>query len=276
MSTEVAVTTARKQDNMVEFPWPLRAPSERFRLIPMSWLGLLVSAAASGACGAETSEPVSRGEAQFLQQCGVRAKGYHCVGGVCSRTCDTQGSMCKGLPGAPSCTDDAGLGQAICDVSCDDDSDCRAVGYDYTCNDGFCRLEHDGSSDISNERSCTYQGLTYPLGAEFACGDGCNTCSCTEQGIQHPLLGCPEPTCQYDGRMYESGDSWDCVDGCNTCSCVEGAVVQTDLGCDAPLPDQACEYDGQTYADGERWTCADGCNICFCVGGNVQRTLVGC
>lgn len=261
---------------MIEFSWTLCARSQRSRQAPLSWLVLLVSAVASGACGARTLEPDSRGESHFLQECGVCVEGYECVGGVCSRACGAESSACEKLPGKPRCTDGASLGEAICDVSCDGDGECKAVGYDHTCHDGFCRLAHDGSSDITHERGCSHEGISYPLGAQFACGDECNTCSCTEQGIQHPLLDCPKPTCQYDGQTYESGDSWDCIDGCNTCFCVEGAVVQTDLGCDTPLPGQECEYGGQTYADGERWTCADGCNRCFCVDGSVFQTRVLC
>src|SRR5690606_23802097 len=260
----------------IESPHANRVQRQRCRLATVSWLSVLVSMMTLEACGARTLGSDGKAESQFLQQCGVCTDGYECVGEVCSRACDAHPSTCEGLPGRARCTDGAGLGVAICDVSCETDSDCNAVGQEYTCNDGFCRLEQAGSSDDVGQAACTHEGITYPVGAQFACGDGCNTCSCTEQGVHHPLLACPDPTCQYDGQTYASGESWECVDACTTCSCVDGTVVQTDLECEAPSPGQACEYDGRTYADGERWRCTDGCNRCFCVDGDVRRTLILC
>lgn len=50
---------------------------------------------------------------------------------------------------------------------------------------------HDaGSTDAG--AACEYQGQTYPNGAQFAAGDGCNQCGCTNGMVQCTALWCPD------------------------------------------------------------------------------------
>jgi hypothetical protein len=57
---------------------------------------------------------------------------------------------------------------------------------------------------------CTFGGMTYPVGASFPAGDGCNTCSCTAGGqVACTLRACPPdagaPVCAFD-TTYRYGD----------------------------------------------------------------------
>src|SRR5262245_19935924 len=40
----------------------------------------------------------------------------------------------------------------------------------------------DGGSVEDHAISCSRDGVTYPVGATFPAGDGCNTCSCSSSG----------------------------------------------------------------------------------------------
>jgi len=100
-------------------------------------------------CG-ETSAPQAGSETHFLMSCEDAGCGPHlqCICGVCSKPC-VQLSDCDGLSGEASCTplaprvslgrcEDAPLG-AMCDASCLLDDDCRSLGNESRCVDGFCR-----------------------------------------------------------------------------------------------------------------------------------------
>lgn len=126
-------------------PMKLEAPARVLRVL----LALLLITLAIASCG-QTSSPQAGSETHFLMSCedtGCGA-GMQCICGVCSKPCVEQ-SDCEALSGAASCTalaprvsagrcEDAPLG-AMCDAGCLTDDDCRALGHDSRCDQGFCR-----------------------------------------------------------------------------------------------------------------------------------------
>jgi hypothetical protein len=105
------------------------------------WRYLLVGfwlAACGGALGSRTAG----GESHFLRQCAAECgPGLECVSGVCTRGCLVGEDKCSDLAAAAICTDasiEPGA-LAVCDVSCESDAGCAALGEAFTCEDGFCR-----------------------------------------------------------------------------------------------------------------------------------------
>lgn len=89
----------------------------------------------------------------------------------------------------------------------------------------------DASLDSSSS-TCSEGGNTYPVGADWACSDGCNSCHCEEGGS---VLSTGEACgCMDGGRFFLVGQTWTCADGCNTCTCASHGMVSTTLvECDA-------------------------------------------
>ncbi|MCA9679126.1 MAG: hypothetical protein KC464_29120, partial [Myxococcales bacterium] len=56
---------------------------------------------------------------------------------------------------------------------------------------------------------CSYGGRTYPVGAVFPAGDGCNSCSCTASGV-----ACTELACAFDGGVDADPASCAAAGGC--------------------------------------------------------------
>ena len=91
---------------------------------------------------------------------------------------------------------------------------------------------------------CVYEGQTYPFGATFPAGDGCNTCSCDEYGVACTLIACPDagvgclPSggCAVGPRCGEvccdTGEA--CIDG--ECRCGDLAACGSGDSCEAAGP----------------------------------------
>lgn len=94
------------------------------------------------ACGGALGSRIAGGESHFLRQCGDECgRGLDCVSGVCTRGCLVGEDKCTDLAAAAVCTDasiEPGA-LAVCDVSCENDAGCAALGEAFTCEDGFCR-----------------------------------------------------------------------------------------------------------------------------------------
>lgn len=95
-----------------------------------------------------------------------------------------------------------------------------------------------GEAGAAGGVSCTYGGITYASGEQFACD--CNTCWCDDGQVIGTAVGCP--ACTYTGQFYEVGESFPSREGCNTCSCATYETVEcTKAAC-------ACSAD-----DGVEW-----------------------
>jgi hypothetical protein len=107
-------------------------------------LMLLVLALFVEACVSDRAPETTDTETHFLLRCAEECgQGTSCVCGRCTATCseDTAcaafGISAKCASEAPECADDA---PASCDVSCTVGADCQALGSDYGCEQGRCRL----------------------------------------------------------------------------------------------------------------------------------------
>ncbi|HYJ09132.1 MAG TPA: hypothetical protein VEX18_08980, partial [Polyangiaceae bacterium] len=94
------------------------------------------------ACGGALGSRTAGGESHFLRQCGDECgRGLECVSGVCTRGCLVGEDKCTDLAAAAVCTDasiEPGA-LAVCDVGCESDAGCAALGQAFACEDGFCR-----------------------------------------------------------------------------------------------------------------------------------------
>lgn len=264
------------------------------------WVGLVVAA-----CGGASSVS-SNSETHFLGLCSANecGEGLSCICGVCTVTCDPAAS-CGALnanaicttPSSSSCGDDTQ--PSVCDVDCDDDSECASLGDDFRCLAGVCRppgCVHEGRiyqegarfdndcntctcrangeltcTRIACEDGCEYDGQRYALGENFPDRDGCNTCTCTEDGVACTDAACAG-TCEYNGTTYDIGDDFPATDGCNHCSCSEDGVLCSEIGCVGPT----CEYSGGTYTIGDEFPADDTCNTCTCTVDGVVCTDAAC
>jgi hypothetical protein len=115
-----------------------------------------------------------------------------------------------------------------------------------------------------DRRECAHEAQSYPIGATFDAGDGCNSCTCTESGAVCTELACVLG-CDRAGATYEIGQEVDAEDGCNTCTCTpEGTFICTELACEA-----TCEANGAIHAPGSEFPAGDGCNYCTCENGAI-------
>ncbi|HEU5077104.1 MAG TPA: BPTI/Kunitz-type proteinase inhibitor domain-containing protein [Polyangiaceae bacterium] len=269
----------------------------------LMWAGLVVAACGGASSGSSNSET------HFLGLCAGDGcgDGLSCICGVCTVTCDPAAScgalnakaICK-APSSSSSSCDDDTQPSVCDVDCENDSECASLGSDYRCQAGVCRppgcvaegrvYEKGETFDVDCNTcscgangavrctlidcgsSCEYDGKSYDVGEDFPATDGCNTCSCSEDGVLCSEIGCEGNTCEYDGTTYDIGEEFPATDGCNTCSCSASGVACTDAACAG----NTCEYDGTTYDIGEEFPATDGCNTCSCTADGVACTDAAC
>jgi hypothetical protein len=110
-----------------------RGARRSFRLRHLA-LSLLLAA-----CGGATGKRMAGGESHFLETCdkGCPA-GLACISGLCSRSCESTARDCSDLSPLASCVSQGET--QLCDVSCDRDRDCVALGAEFRCPAGFCRV----------------------------------------------------------------------------------------------------------------------------------------
>jgi hypothetical protein len=100
------------------------------------------AAFALGACAKSNVQEGGSSETHFLAACNASCdEGYGCLCGTCTQACSDD-SACKALSSDATCqgatADECGV-EAICDVECVDDADCDALGKHHVCDDGHCR-----------------------------------------------------------------------------------------------------------------------------------------
>jgi hypothetical protein len=102
----------------------------------------LLVALGLAACGGAATTRVAGGESHFLLQCDEDCPGgLECIAGVCTRACVVGQSQCSDLAPDAVCTNQSiePGAVAVCDVDCERDRDCAALGSGFSCETGFCR-----------------------------------------------------------------------------------------------------------------------------------------
>src|SRR5688572_13801134 len=87
----------------------------------------------AGACGgtASSPQPAVGSESHFLARCsGECGGGFDCIGGICTRSCITEGESCTDLGASVACTNESvEPGEvAVCDARCTTESECAPLG----------------------------------------------------------------------------------------------------------------------------------------------------
>jgi len=218
----------------------------------------LLLAVALAACGGATSKPTVGGESHFLASCTTSCEGgLECVSGICTRDCVVDSSSCADLSPRAKCTNQSvEPGElAVCDLSCERDGDCAALGEDFACPSGFCRIAGpetppaqtgtagapatdrfapECAEPLSFTSECSFEATCEQLG----CGDGLSAFDaqgCTRhcqtsddcgagQRCRHTLLYVTDDDCPFSGSEVE-----DCTLSGGNCSCSTSA--------DCPHPD---------------------------------------
>jgi len=104
---------------------------------------LLVLAGGCGLIGMP-SEATSESETHFLMRCEDRCgEGLTCVCGICTQPCESNDG-CTALSALAECrpvADDSCMvaHAGTCDVTCEREEDCGALGENFGCNNGTCR-----------------------------------------------------------------------------------------------------------------------------------------
>jgi hypothetical protein len=178
-----------------------------------------------------------------------------------------------------------------------------------TCTAAACTTDAGQSGkDVSGgedaERTCTYNGRTYPDQTCWYALDGCNEVCCLSGSLTGTGLACADAGLRgYScGSGITIGDTVPSTDGCNICECgfywyrdsVAGAPGGVMVSCtfnDCSVPPvkdagaggdggiDACVYNGRTYPLDTYFLSADGCEKCHCrTDGQITCTFqhVGC
>jgi hypothetical protein len=131
----------------------------------LAWIFALVSVLLLALSCSSHPESTDGSETHFLTNCDATcASGLQCVCGVCTKPC-ADDSVCTTL--GASCTPlaarvaerrcDATAGAAVCDAGCLETSDCAALGADFVCTNGYCRVEAE--VPIAPANQCDHSDL---------------------------------------------------------------------------------------------------------------------
>lgn len=108
------------------------------------------------------------------------------------------------------------------------------------------------------DATCTYEGQTYELGAEFPAADDCNTCTCLEDGtVTCTGLVCPacNPNLELNRRQYVTTDLAQCA--LIDYLCVENTTPFTNgCGCGCEQGPNCPEWIDCMPGEADAW-CAD-------------------
>jgi hypothetical protein len=120
-----------------------------------------------------------------------------------------------GAGGGPSSCDLVGCAPPpLCATGCSSRCGCcPCTEGDATDLDGV-KHECVGGCWAPTDGACTVDGMPYGSGAEFAAGDGCNTCLCRADGtVECTALDCPDcnPSEETNRREYVSTDVGRCA-----------------------------------------------------------------
>lgn len=104
----------------------------------------------------EPTGPRAGSETHFLTRCSSTcAGGFDCVCGVCTVACANT-AVCSALAQPAECAAPRACSEPYpkltCDVACDSDLDCGAVGPRHVCDEGFCRAPSTSAEPLECER----------------------------------------------------------------------------------------------------------------------------
>lgn len=94
-----------------------------------------------GACGGAVGATGAGGESHFLRHCFEGCGSLSCVADLCTRSCLVAKNDCGDLATNAQCTNasvEPGS-VAVCDLGCETNADCSALGSGFACEGGFCR-----------------------------------------------------------------------------------------------------------------------------------------
>lgn len=248
-------------------------PSRRWRLRHAA-LALLLAA-----CGGSLGKRTAGGESHFLDTCTSSCGGgLECISQVCTRSCQLEGSDCSDLAPSAACTDRSlESGRAVCEVACERDRDCSALGVQFGCSAGFCRrapaeppqeqpqpggagapgvvpFAPECSPRVGFDSECSFDATC----AELHCGDGfsqfgADGCTryceadadcATGQRCRHTVLASIEDSCPSIGSEVEG-----CTLSDGRCSCSISSNCAYPSICvdvDAYPATEDCVVDGPT------------------------------
>jgi hypothetical protein len=121
------------------------------RVLPLLLFGLII---VGWGC-AKSVDGGSDGESRFLDSCDAECgKGYSCICGVCTKSCEDDKScaelaptaVCVEVKASKQCRSGEDDVFRVCDVTCTSSDDCSTLGEDYVCSAGFCRKGVDDAS----------------------------------------------------------------------------------------------------------------------------------
>lgn len=204
-----------------------------------------VLVALAGACGgaASTPRPSLGSESHFLARCSDECGGgFDCIGGICTRSCLTDGMSCDDLGASVECTNQSvEPGEvAVCDARCASDADCSGLGVGYQCSSGFCRYAAAPDGDAVSSVTCRDVG-SYQVGKE----GGYLPCCPGLQELQTPVEVTDENgalTC-----AAVPANSYSCLRGV----CGDGTCESNETRCSCPAdcagevllpPPMSCEF----------------------------------
>jgi Kunitz/Bovine pancreatic trypsin inhibitor domain len=204
---------------------------------------VLLAAAWLSACGGLAGKPAVGGESHFLRHCTTTCGGgLTCVSSVCTRGCVRDTDRCDDLAPQAACTDQSiEPGQvAVCDLGCESDNDCSALGAAYACESGFCR----GAALPGNEppSSAGSGGTSVSSAGGGGGGAGGSSAGAPSAGgtASGGDPGYVPPSCDYNGDASDCPVGFECVKSPTqeVGACVEAAMntdCSTDVNGDCPV-----------------------------------------
>jgi hypothetical protein len=228
----------------------------------MSWARLttlILGLLALGSC-ADSRPPSGSSETHFLLRCDDDScgAGLECLCGACTKPC-TADSSCRSLGETARCAASVGACDEAetCDVECQNNADCEALGSAHRCEQGRCRAPAIASGTPPPTPTTTPPanpdpGLAYgPCVDNPSCGEGSGlasqssdgTCFCTvfceqDGDCPQPATGTVRPRCIHDDLVI-NGMSGECElpcalgDRCPDGSACNGGGCRFDSGSSA-------------------------------------------
>lgn len=113
-----------------------------FGYAPIGTVSLALAALLAPACSSTHGPQPADTATSWLRAClddGDCHAGANCVLHLCTLPCGADEAACAPLAAGASCQTREDTEEAICDLACDADRDCRALGGAYSCQERHCR-----------------------------------------------------------------------------------------------------------------------------------------
>lgn len=215
--------------------------------------GWLVLGVVAYACGGDVNDTRSSGESHFLDYCAASCEdGLDCIAGVCTRGCLVGSGSCEELAPGANCTDQSiePGDVAVCDVECDSDGDCSALGTGRHCVDGYCRGGEPvprGTGGAPPTDTGGRGGVAGGLGASGANPSGAagagpgGSGGASNGGASGGAAGGAAPVAEcFPAHEYFAVQGEQTLN-CAACACDGAEPECTDVDCDAGIPVYPCD-----------------------------------